>query len=148
MDFTPAFPNFRQRIFDSFQRQPFMAYIGAQLILVEAGIVELRLPYKEELSQQHGYFHGGIIGTLADNSAGYAAYTLMEQHSSVLSVEFKLNLLAPGKGQALTAKSKVLKRGRTLTVCRSEVYVTNSNNTQICAAAQATLIELKNAPDK
>jgi uncharacterized protein (TIGR00369 family) len=100
--FTPANPNFAARVRDSFARQRFMATIGAELTAVEPGRCEIRLPYREDLTQQHAFFHGGVIGTLADNAAGYAAFSLMPADASVLTVEYKLNLLAPGTGEALT----------------------------------------------
>jgi uncharacterized protein (TIGR00369 family) len=147
MNFTPRDPDFRKKVEESFSRQKFMDFIHASLVDVQAGYCEIHLPYDERLTQQHGYFHAGVIGTLADNTAGYAAFSLMEADSSVLSVEFKLNLLAPGEGDLLIAKSAVLKSGRTLTVCRSEVYVRRNGTEKLCAAAQSTLIELKNSPD-
>ena len=125
---------------DSFAQQKFMHFIGAELVDVSPGACEIRLSYRPELAQQHGFFHAGIIGTLADNAAGYAAYSLMPAGASILSVEFKINLLAPGDGDLLRAKSHVLKAGKTLTVCRSEVYVEKSGVEKLCAAAQVTLI--------
>ncbi|MBX2829041.1 MAG: PaaI family thioesterase [Flavobacteriaceae bacterium] len=147
MDFTPKDPNFREKVKDSFRRQRFMELIGAELTSIEAGSCEIRLPYREDLTQQHGFFHAGVIGTIADNTAGYAGYSLMEVNASVLTVEFKLNLLAPGKGEALIAKAQVLKSGRTLTVCRCEVYAVNEGKEKLCAAAQVTLIQLQNTSD-
>ncbi|GAB5399924.1 MAG: PaaI family thioesterase [Aureisphaera sp.] len=147
MDFVPRDPNFRQKVKDSFQRQQFMDFIGAEFIKVDAGYCEIRLPYRETLTQQHGFFHAGIIGAMADNAAGYAGYSLMEVDASVLTVEFKLNLLAPGKGEALVAKAQVLKSGKTLTVCRSDVFAISEGQEKLCAAAQVTLIQLQNTSD-
>lgn len=117
-----------------------MHFIGAELVKVASGYCEIQLPFRSELSQQHGFFHAGIIGTLADNAAGYAAYSLMPAGASILSVEFKINLLSPGDGDLLRAKAQVLKAGKTLTVCRSEVYVEKDGVEKLCAAAQVTLI--------
>jgi uncharacterized protein (TIGR00369 family) len=148
MDFIAQDNNFETRIRESFSRQPFMDYMGASIKELKPGFCEIHVPYKKELSQQHGYFHAGVVGTLADNAAGYAAYTLMAADSSVLTVEYKLNLMAPGDGEFLVVKSHVLKYGRTLTICRSDVFIQKNGNEKLCAAAQVTLIELKNTPDK
>jgi uncharacterized protein (TIGR00369 family) len=147
MNFEPKFSGYQQKIEDSFQRQKFMETIHAKLISVQPGFCEIHIPYDEKLTQQHGFYHGGVIGTLADNTAGYAAFTLLEEESSILSVEFKLNILAPANGDLLIGKANVLKSGRTLTICRSEVYVVKDGIETLCAAAQATLIELKNKSD-
>lgn len=139
-EFLPKNPDFHQMVSDSFARQQFMHFIGAELVKVASGYCEIHLPFRSKLSQQHGFFHAGIIGTLADNAAGYAAYSLMPAGASILSVEFKINLLSPGDGDLLRAKAQVLKAGKTLTVCRSEVYVEKGGVEKLCAAAQVTLI--------
>ena len=140
--------NYKEQVKTSFLRQSFMSFIGAELVDVQPGYCEIHLSYKKQLTQQHGYFHAGVISSIADNAAGYAGYSLMELDSSVLTVEFKLNLLSPGDGDRLIAKASVLKSGRTLTICRSEVYVVKQGESKLCAAAQSTLIELKNTDDK
>ncbi|NER14729.1 hotdog fold thioesterase [Leptobacterium flavescens] len=147
MEFQPKSDNFIQKVEESFARQKFMDFIGARLIKVEPGFCEIHIPYNENLTQQHGFFHAGIIGSLADNVAGYAAFSLMEESSSILTVEFKLNLMSPGDGDLLIGRSNVLKNGRTLTICRSEVFVCKDGKEKICAASQSTLIELKNSAD-
>ena len=147
MDYTPKDKDFRKKVQDSFGRQKFMDLIGAELVEVNPGYCEIKVPFDETLTQQHGFFHAGVISTLADNTAGYAAFSLMEANSSILTVEFKLNLLAPGKGDSLIGKAKVIKNGRTLTICRSEIYVIQDGNATLCAAGQSTLIELKNKID-
>lgn len=147
MAFEPRTPDFKQKVEESFQRQRFMQHIGAELVEVKPGYCEIHLPYDANLTQQHGFFHAGIVSTIADNTAGYAGFSLMEADSSVLTVEFKLNLIAPGDGELLIGKSDVLKSGRTLTICRSEVYVRKNGKEKLCAAAQSTLIELKNTSD-
>ncbi len=124
-----------------------MHHINAKLVEVQPGYCEIEVPYAPELSQQHGYFHAGIIGTIADNTAGYAAFSLMEETSSIVTVEYKLNIVSPGDGEKLIGKASVLKKGRTLTVCRADVYVVKDGNEKLCAAAQASLIELKNKTD-
>jgi uncharacterized protein (TIGR00369 family) len=147
MEFKPKFTDYKKKITDSFNRQEFMKLINAKLIDIKAGYCEIEVPYHKNLSQQHGFFHAGIISTIADNSAGYAAFSIMEESSSILTVEFKLNLMSPGDGEKLIGKSNVLKKGGTLTICRSEVYVVKQGVEIICAAAQSTLIELKNKSD-
>lgn len=135
--------NFKNKVSDSFAQQAFMDYIGARITHLENGICNIELPYREELTQQNKYYHAGVIGTLADTAAGYAAYTMFNDDESVLSVEYKLNLLAPAKGQLLTAYAKVLKHGRTLTVCNVEVIVQDGPLKKLCATATVTLIALK-----
>ena len=99
-----------------------MQLIGAELSRVEPGIVEISLPYRKELTQQNGYLHAGIVTTIADSAAGYAAFSLMPAGSSVLSVEFKVNLLRPAKGERFVARAEVIKPGKTLTVVRADVF--------------------------
>lgn len=148
MNFEPKFADYKEKITESFSRQKFMELINAELVDVQPGYCEIQVPYDLTLTQQHGFFHAGIISTIADNAAGYAGFSLMEKSSSVLTVEFKLNLMAPGDGDLLIGRSNVLKNGKTLTICRSEVFVINNGKEKLCAASQTTLIELKNSSDK
>src|SRR5688572_29592016 len=120
--FEPADENFEQRVRDSFARQKVMALIGAGLTLVEPGRCEIELPYREDLTQQDGFLHAGIVTMLLDTACGYAAYTLMPEGSGVLSVEFKVNLLAPAKGEKLLARAEVKRAGRTLTICTADAF--------------------------
>ncbi|MES2702867.1 MAG: PaaI family thioesterase [Bacteroidota bacterium] len=145
MNYTPQDPNYASRIAESFRKQEFMEYINATLYKTEPGFCEIHIPYNNRLTQQDRFFHAGVIGTIADNAAGYAAYSLMDARSSVLTVEFKLNLLAPANGELLIGRANVLKYGRTLTVCRSDVYIVKDGIEKLCAAAQVTLIELRAA---
>ena len=147
MEFKPKTSDFKQKVEESFNRQKFMGLIKAKLVDVRPGFCEIHVPYDASLTQQHGFFHAGIISTVADNAAGYAGFSLMEENSSVLTVEFKLNLLSPGDGELLIGKSNVLKNGRTLTICRTEVFVVKNGKEKLCAASQTTLIELKNKLD-
>jgi len=147
MQFKPKTENYKQKVTDSFTSQKFMDFIGAKLVEVKPGFCEIHLPFKEELTQQNGFFHAGIISTLADNAAGYAAFSLMEENSSVLAVEFKLNLMSPGVGEFLIARANVLKSGRTLTICRADVFVVKDGVEKLCAASQATLIQIKNSSE-
>jgi uncharacterized protein (TIGR00369 family) len=128
---------------DSFSRQKAMTLIGASLVSVEAGASEIRLPYRADLTQQKGFVHGGIIGMIADSAAGYAAYSLMPQSASLVTVEYKMNILAPARG-SLVARGKVIKSGRTLTVARAEVYAEDGTHV---ASMQQTLMMLPNTAD-
>jgi uncharacterized protein (TIGR00369 family) len=132
-----------QHVRDSFARQKAMALIGASLASVGAGAVEVALPFRDDLTQQKGYVHGGIIGMIADTACGYAAYSLMPPSASLVTVEYKINILAPARG-ALVARAAVVKAGRTLTVARAEVYA--DNGTQV-ATMQQTLMMLPDTPD-
>ncbi|MEC9267454.1 MAG: PaaI family thioesterase [Pseudomonadota bacterium] len=143
----PRNPDYAARVRDSFGRQAFMATIGAELTDVAPGHVEMRLPYRPELGQQHGFFHGGVIGTLADNAGGYAAFTLMSPEDSILTVEYKMNIVSPGRGDALVAVGTVLKPGRTLTVCEVKVYAETAGERKLCATAICTLMTMKDMSD-
>ena len=142
MNFTPQFPDYKSKVEQSFASQKFMEHIGAELISVEPGFCEIHIPFNESLTQQNGFFHAGVISTLADNVAGYASLSLMKEHSMVLSVEFKLNLMRPGAGELLIGKGEVLKYGKTLTVCRADVFIVKDGVEKLCAAAQLTMIEV------
>ena len=138
--FEPKDPDFGEKVKRSFNRQKFMMLIGARLASVRPGYCEIHLPFRDDLTQHHGYFHAGVIGTLADNAGGFAAYSLMPAGQTVLTVEYKLNLLSPGEGQFLMARGEVMKPGKTLTVCRTEVFVEKEGNRKLCATSQMTLI--------
>ena len=128
---------------ESFARQKAMTLIGASLAAIDAGESEIRLPYRADLTQQKGFVHGGIIGMIADSAAGYAAYSLMPASASLVTVEYKMNILAPARG-SLVARGKVIKSGRTLTVARAEVYAEDGTHV---ASMQQTLMMLPNTPD-
>ena len=111
-----------------------MQLIGAELYRIEPGLVEITLPYRTELTQQDGYLHGGIVTTIADSACGYAAYSLMPPGSEVLSVEFKVNLLRPAKGDKFLARAEVIKPGKTLTVVKADVFGISGAGDQILVA--------------
>ncbi|HEY5790579.1 MAG TPA: PaaI family thioesterase [Gammaproteobacteria bacterium] len=140
-------PAFAARVRDSFARQGFMRYLGAELAHVAPGECEIVLPYREELSQQHGFFHGGVIATLADNAGGYAGFSLMAASDSVLTVEFKVNILAPGHGERLLARAHVKRAGRTLTVAQTDILVLRDGRETLCATALQTLMRLADRSD-
>lgn len=145
--FKPPNPEFEARVRRSFARQSAMAYIGASLRAVRPGEVEIELPYRAELTQQHGYIHGGIVGMIADNACGYAAFTLMPAEATVLTVEYKVNLLAPAEGERLVARGRVLRPGRTVMVCEARVHVMQTGDEVLVAAALGTLIALHGRAD-
>jgi len=147
MMFKPSDVHYEKKVRESFSRQGFMKLIGAELMDVKPGFCEMHLPYRDDLSQQHGFFHAGAIGTLADNSGGYAAYTLIGVGSSILTVEYKLNLVAPGDGERLIGRARVLKPGRKLTVCKSDVFVVKDGEEKLCATCLMTLMAMAGMPD-
>ncbi len=147
MKLQPADPDFAARVRASFQRQGFMRHLGAEMTVVEPGICEIRLPFREELGQQHGFFHAGAVAAVADSAGGYAAYTLMAAGDSVLTVEYKINLLAPSRGEEVIARARVVRAGRTLTVCQVDVYAVRDGAGTHCATTQQTVIRLKERPD-
>jgi uncharacterized protein (TIGR00369 family) len=146
--FVPQDVQFETRVRDSFARQPFMRALGASIASVEPGCVEIEVPFDVRLTQQHGFFHAGATSSVADNAGGYAGYTLFPADSSVLTVEFKINLLAPAKGEKLRAVGQVVKTGRTLTFCDLRVFVFNAGRKVLCASGQQTLICLHGRSDQ
>ena len=146
--FTPANPDFAARIRRSFKRQGFMKFLDAELTRVEPGLVEIQVAFRPELTQQHGFFHAGVVGTLADNCGGYAAFSLMPADASVLTVEYRLNLMAPAAGERLVSVGRVVKPGKSLTICRCEVEVVKDGTAKLCAASQMTLMSLPGKSDR
>src|SRR6476646_7733287 len=113
---------FAEKVRGSFARQGLMRHLGAEMISVAPGASEIRVAFREELSQQHGYFHAGVTGAIAASAAGYAAFSLTPAGSTVLTVEYKLNLVAPAQGEAISARGRVIRAGRTLTICKADVF--------------------------
>jgi uncharacterized protein (TIGR00369 family) len=146
-EFEPKDPGYADRVRASFVRQRVMSLLGARVKRLAAGECEIELPFKPELTQQHGYFHGGIIGTIADSAGGYAGLSLMPADSSVLTVEYKMNLLAPGDGEMLIARGRVLKAGRTLVVTRVEAVAVKGGRETLCATLLQTLMTMHGKPD-
>ena len=140
-------PQFEQRVRDSFSRQGALALIGASLTRVEPGAVDITIEHRPDLTQQHGFLHAGIVGTIVDTAGGYAGYTLFPANSSVLTVEFKLNLLAPADGESFVAEGRVVKPGRTLCVTKGEVYAVKGGMRSLCALMQQTLIVMQDRSD-
>ena len=145
--FSVADEKFETRVRESFSRQGLMKHLGAELVEVEPGQATIRVTFRDELTQQHNYFHAGVSGAIADSACGYAAYTLMPKGSSVLTVEYKMNLLAPAEGDELTARARVLRSGRTLKVCAADVYATKNGKGVHCATMLATIMCLAGKSD-
>jgi uncharacterized protein (TIGR00369 family) len=146
--FEPADADFAARIRDSFDRQGAMSHFGARMTRIEPGEVEIELVYRPELTQQHGFFHGGITGAIADTAGGYAAFTLIPADATMLTVEYKINLIAPADGEKLIAIGRVVKPGRTLTICEMEVAAVKDGAVTVCARGMQTLIRLNGRPDR
>lgn len=145
--FAPANPRFEARVRESFARQGAMRLIGARIMTLRPGYCAIELPYRIDLVQQHGYVHAGIVSTIADSAGGYAAFTLFPENASVLTVEYKMNLLAPAAGERLVAEAQVVKPGRTLTITRGDVYAEKGGKRTLCAIMQQTLIVLSGKSD-
>lgn len=141
-DFQPRDPMFEERVRASFALQSVMTTIGAQLTTVEAGLVQIELPFREDLTQQDGYVHAGITTTIVDSACGYAALSLMPEGSSVLTVEYKVNFVAPARGVNFIATGRVVKPGRTLTLCNGEVIAVDGDAQNLVAVIQTTMMRL------
>ena len=146
--FEPRDPDYARRVQDSFGRQALMRTIAAELKRIEPGLIEIALPHRSDLTQQHGYLHAGITSAIADSAGGYAGYSLFPAGSSVLTVEFKINLLAPAAGERFVALGEVVRPGRTLTICRLEVVAMTAEQRTLIAIGQQTLICLEGQPDR
>jgi uncharacterized protein (TIGR00369 family) len=142
MNFSAKDEGFVKRIRASFNKQDVMQTIGGKLIKIEPGEVHIELPYSDKITQHHGYIHAGIITTIVDNACGYAAWTLMDPASDVLTVEFKVNFLLPAKGTEFLAIGRVVKPGRTITVCTGEVFAIDGSAKKTVAIMQATMMSV------
>lgn len=141
-------PAYESRVRESFARQGFMQHLGARITELRPGHCEIRAKHRPELTQQHAYFHAGVSGAIADSACGYAAYTLMPEDSSVLTVEYKMNLLAPAEGEELLARARVLRSGKTLKICAADVYVRKAGRETHCATILSTIMCLSGKPDR
>lgn len=143
-DFKVRDPDYEKLTRANFASQGFMHHLGTEMTVLSPGYCELKLVFRDELAQQHGFFHGGVIATLADVAGGYAAFTLLEPKATNVTVEFKVNLLAPGVGHSLIARGKVVKAGRNLTVSKSDVLcIASDDQEKLCATALATYMALR-----
>jgi len=141
--FTPQDPNFESRVRASFDKQRFMSTIGAKLVRVAPGEVDVEVTTREDLVQQHGFLHAGVVSSAADSACGYAALSLMPAGAAVLSIEFKTNLLAPATGDRILARARVIRAGRTVTVCWSDVVATVGETERLVATMVATMMTVR-----
>lgn len=146
--FQPRDPDFLDRVTRSFGNQPFMELIGARLLSVNPGAVEIGLPLRPDLAQQHGYAHAGVAWSIADSAGGFAAQSLMAADEGVLTVELKINLLAPAKGERMVARGQVERAGRRLTVARADVYALSGGAETHIAIAIGTYMAMAGLADR
>jgi uncharacterized protein (TIGR00369 family) len=141
MPFQLKDPNFEDRVRASFSRQRVMQTLGISITRLEPGDIELTMPYDAAYTQQHGFIHAGIISAALDSACGYAAFSLMPADAAVLTVEFKTNLLAPAKGEQFKFRARVVKPGRTLTVCDAQAFAeTGDTDAKLIATMTGTLM--------
>jgi len=146
-EFVPSDPSFEARTRASFARQGAMSTLGARLVALGPGYCAIEVTPSAALSQQHGYVHAGVIAAIVDTAGGYAGFTLFPAEASVLTVEFKLNLLAPAEGERVVAEGFVVKSGRTLTITRGEVHAERGGRRTLCALMQQTLMAMHGKAD-
>ena len=144
---APKNPDFARSVRESFAAQPLMATIGARLSHVAAGEVHIRLPFRPDLTQQHGFLHAGVVASALDSACGYAAFSLMPEGAGVLTIEFKTNLLAPAKGNELIARGRVIRVGRTITVCQADAFMLSEGLEAPVATMIATVMTIRDRPD-
>lgn len=143
-----ANPDFAEFVAASFDKQNAMHLIRATLPVVEHGRTEIHLPHWDGIEQQHGFVHGGVVGMIADSAAGYAAMTLVSASASVLTVEYKMNLVAPAAGEKLIARGQVVRPGRTLIVTKAEVFAVKDDKETLCAIMQQTIMVMHGKSEK
>ena len=141
--FHPVDADFEARIRGSFARQAFMSTLGARLTRVAPGEVEIELPFREQLTQQHGFLHAGAVATIVDSACGYSALTLLPPGVAVLTTEYKVNLLAPAAGEVVLARARVIKAGRTLTVARGDAFAVHDGQEKLVATMLATVMTVR-----
>jgi len=142
--FKPANENFETRVRESFSRQEVMKTVNASILDVQAGEVELKLPFQVNLTQQHGFIHAGIVSTVLDSACGYAAFSLMPKDAEVLTIEFKINLLSPAKGACFRAIGSVKKPGRNITVTEGELFACQDGKEKLVATMVGTIMSVYN----
>src|SRR5439155_22570139 len=144
---VPQDPQFADRVRASFARQEVMRTLGATLTRVEPGLVEIALPFRNDLPQQHGFLHAGVITTIVDSACGYAALSLMPAQTGVLSIEYKVNFLAPARGSRFIARGRVLRAGKTITVCMGDVMAVQDDGQEVVIATMlATMLVVRDRP--
>ncbi len=148
VEFAAARTDFAEATRESFARQGLMTLYGAEVTDIAPGRVEIGVAYRPDLTQQHGYFHGGVMGALADTACGYAAFTLTPRESTVLTVEYKMNITAPGIGDRLIARGAVKRAGRTLIVTHGDVFTARDGAETLCATMLQTIMVLPASADR
>ena len=138
--FEPRDPQYAERVQQSFARQGIMKTLGATLGLLEPGAVDIHLDWAQGLTQQHGFLHAGVVSTGLDSACGYAAFTLMPVEAAVLTIEFKINLLAPARGERFRMEGRVIKPGRTITVCEGRAFAIDGSQEKLVATMGCTLM--------
>ena len=141
--FEPQDTGYHARVKASFDRQTAMHTLGISVSKLEPGQIELTMPYRKDLTQQHGFIHGGIISTGLDSACGYAGFSLMSADTAVLTIEFKINFLAPAKGDLIAFRGRVVKPGRTVTVCEAAAYAITDSKEKLIATMTGTLMTLE-----
>ena len=142
-DPAPKDPRFETRVRASFAKQGLMGTLGASIARISPGAVDLVLPMSPAVSQQRGFMHAGAVASIADSAAGYAALTLMPPGAGVLTAEFKINLLAPARGDRIVARGRVIKAGRTLTLAQTEVFAEREGQERLVSLLTATLMTIE-----
>ena len=143
VEFVPKDQAFAKRVEESFGKQKIMETLGANLEEVAAGETAIRMSYREEITQQHGFVHAGALATILDSACGYAAFTLMPKDAAVLSIEYKINMLAPAKGESVIARAQVVRAGRTITVVRGSAYSVDGSGEKHVAEMVATMMTIQ-----
>ena len=137
---------FEKKVRDSFARQLFMSTIGAEIVSVGRGSVEIRFPFSSKLTQQNGFVHAGAVTSILDSACGYAAVSVAPEESDVLSVEFKVNLLAPGAGESFIARASVKRAGKRLSVCTADAFAVTEGKEKLIATMLATMMNMNSNP--
>jgi uncharacterized protein (TIGR00369 family) len=144
--FTAIHPDFEKRVRDSFARQAFMSTLGATLTRVEPGAVEIRMAVRPDLTQQHGFLHAAAVAAIGDSACGYAALSLMPSDTGVLAVEYKINLMMPAIGEVVIARGRVIRSGRTLSVCQAEMVAIKDGTERTVALLVSTVMAVRDRP--
>lgn len=143
--FQPSFDGYAKKVETAFQRQGMLQALGVRLAGLSPGFCSMELPYAQSVTQQQGFFHGGAIGMLADTACGLSAFTLMPEEAEILTVEYKLNLVKAARPPLLRAEGHVVRAGRTITVCRADVFRIDGEMRELCAVMQATMMRVEPA---
>jgi uncharacterized protein (TIGR00369 family) len=144
--FEPRDPHYRAKVEASFARQRVMRTLGVQIGDLSPGRIELTMPFAADFTQQHGFLHAGTVATVLDSACGYAAFSLMDENAAILTVEFKINLLAPAKGEEFSFIAEVVKPGRTLTVCEAKAFAIDGGRRTLIASMTGTLMAIRGRP--